>query len=150
MTTSSYPSGATGSAPGVAITNMGLFSTWCITPAAAELWWIATLGKARPSSSAVRWAPTTLARQRGDEHWWHRHCGSTRVHHRHRSVVSGEWSGPAHWEHRAVSRQRAHATLGVCPPQGTWINTGPVFNVCFIFRHTKLGIRARPEPLSRA
>ena len=64
-------------------------------------------GKARPSSSAVRRAPTTDERSRWPPHAGHTNAVSTRPHHR---QAGGPWgpgsaSGPAHTVHRAGRRQ---------------------------------------------
>ncbi|KJY34338.1 hypothetical protein VR46_32795, partial [Streptomyces sp. NRRL S-444] len=72
-----------------------------------------TAGKARPSSSAVRRAPTTWARSRNDPHSSQCQALSCRPHQPQcRSRASGASSGPAHTLQRAGVRQRSHASLG--------------------------------------
>ncbi len=72
-----------------------------------------TEGKARPSSSAVRRAPTTLARSRNAPHSGQCHSGSARPHQPQASRVSS-WpsSGPAQCRQRAGVRQFAQASRG--------------------------------------
>ena len=84
-------------------------------------------GKARPSSSAVREAPTTGARSAVDLHVPHRHATATRPHHRHWGSRSAppSASGPGQNEHLAGVRQRAQARAGTYPPRGTWIEHRP-------------------------
>ncbi len=73
-----------------------------------------TLGKARPSSSAVRRAPTTLARSRNPPHSWQLQSAAGRPHQPQAGVPPSSRTsrGPAQDAHLAGSRQRSQASRG--------------------------------------
>ena len=72
-------------------------------------------GNARPSSSAVRRAPTTTARTASEPQRAQRSAASSRPHHRQTAPAasrSGSDSGPVQCRHRAMVRHLAHASAG--------------------------------------
>ena len=83
-------------------------------------------GNARPSSSAVRRAPITMARNASDPHRVHRSAVSARPHQRHTAElpVPVSDSGPVQCLHRAMLRHRLQASDGTYPRRGTCTNTG--------------------------
>ena len=105
-----YPPAATGSAPGVATTTAGSAGT------VASTFWppenrTGMDGKARPSSSAVRAAPVTIARTWVKPQGGQLQLAATAPHHRHCGVCRAPAisSGPAHTVQRACARQRPQA-----------------------------------------
>ena len=105
-----YPPAATGSAPGVATTTAGSPGTAAMTCWPPENW-TGVDGKERPSSSAVRAAPVTIARTRVKPQRGQLQLAATAPHHRHcgvcRAPVISSW--PEHTVQRACARQRPHA-----------------------------------------
>lgn len=107
-----YPPSATGSAPGVDTTSAGApgtVSSTCSRPDVRT----GTAGNARPSSSAVRRAPTTWARRRNDPHSGQCQALSSRPHQPHHTAPPSRASnGPEQCRHRAAARHCAHAIRG--------------------------------------
>src|SRR5699024_5122450 len=147
---SGYPPGVGGSAPGVATTSPGRLGTSSSLAAALPLILTGTPANARPSSSAVRLAPTPRARRVVASQCGHVRAPPALVHHEHSG--GGEDSrrrGPWHHVQRAVLRQEAQASPGVWPVLGTWNRTGARSRASWTRRHARLGIRAWPTAPSR-
>lgn len=145
-----YPPSATGSAPGVLTTSAGVPGTVSSTCSRPEVR-TGTAGNARPSSSAVRRAPTTCARSRNPPHSEQCQPVSSRPHHAHHGAPASRASkGPAQCRHRAGSRHRAQASRGTYPRRGTCTSTGPCFSPSRTACQARVGSRAARAASSRA
>src|ERR1035437_8446501 len=108
------------------MTRLALPETELSTSPAPEVWTV-TPGNARPSSSAVRRAPTKLERTARPPQWPHSKSAAAFPHHLQVGAVSAALSASGPWQRgqRAGSRQAWQDNDGREPRRGTWISTGP-------------------------
>ncbi len=153
--TAPYPPSASGSAPGVATTSAGVAVTLASTPSRPDVRTVMP-GNARPSSSAVRRSPTTVARNRVSPQDGHRHPAAPAGGWLERSTAGrphqvqaggpaplGRPSEPWQWPHRAGRRQPAQASESWYPRRGTWTSTGvPAASASWAARQARDGSRA--------
>ncbi len=111
--------------PGVLTTSAGAPGTDVRTWSRPEVR-TGTAGNARPSSSAVRRAPTIWARSRAPPHSGQCQSGSGAS-----APGAGQLArapatpaGPAQARQRAGARHRSQASRGAYPRRGTWTSTG--------------------------
>ena len=103
-------------------------------------------GNARPSSSAVRLAPTVTARSFVPSQTGHRQAPALVPHSTQRGSppLRGTARAPPHATQRAGSRQRSHASAGALPGLATCTSTGPSRTASWACRHAAEGMRADP------